>query len=145
MAFIDEHRELFGVEPICRVLKEHGVKIAPSTFYAFKKRGHPTATTSVECPVWSNSPATLEVDPSLAQQLDACGPELAVSVSHDEHTLAAVVTHLFGNGDFHADAFTMRWVLNQFRTQQLARAKSRRKGRSLAPLDINGDLWHFGG
>lgn len=38
MAFIDEHRSRFGVEPICRVLSEHGVKIAPSGYYAFKKR-----------------------------------------------------------------------------------------------------------
>jgi putative transposase len=28
----------FGVEPICRVLKQHGIKIAPSTYYAAKKR-----------------------------------------------------------------------------------------------------------
>ena len=38
MAFIDEHRERFGVEPICRVLREHDVKIAPSTYYAAKSR-----------------------------------------------------------------------------------------------------------
>lgn len=38
MAFIDDHRDRFGVEPICRVLTEHGVKIAPSGYYAFKKR-----------------------------------------------------------------------------------------------------------
>lgn len=38
MAFIDEHRDRFGVEPICRVLREHDVKIAPSTYYAAKKR-----------------------------------------------------------------------------------------------------------
>ena len=36
--FIDDHRDRFGVEPICRVLTEHGVKIAPSGYYAFKKR-----------------------------------------------------------------------------------------------------------
>ena len=38
MAFIDEVRDRFGVEPICRVLTEHGVKIAPSGYYAFRKR-----------------------------------------------------------------------------------------------------------
>lgn len=38
MEFIDHHRDRFGVEPICRVLTEHGVKIAPSGYYAFKKR-----------------------------------------------------------------------------------------------------------
>ena len=38
MAFIDAHRERFGVEPMCRVLSAHGVRIAPSTFYAARKR-----------------------------------------------------------------------------------------------------------
>ena len=38
IAFIDDHRERFGVEPICRVLTGHGCKIAPSTFYAAKHR-----------------------------------------------------------------------------------------------------------
>jgi putative transposase len=27
------HKDEFGVEPICRVLSQHGVKIAPSTYY----------------------------------------------------------------------------------------------------------------
>jgi putative transposase len=42
--FIDEHRHdmiddrEFGVEPICRVLSEHGCPIAPSTYYAVKSR-----------------------------------------------------------------------------------------------------------
>jgi len=38
VAFIDAHRVRFGVEPICRVLTEHGCKIAPSTYYCHKKR-----------------------------------------------------------------------------------------------------------
>ena len=44
MRFIDEHRhDLFegrelGVEPICRVLTEHGCKIAPATYWAAVKR-----------------------------------------------------------------------------------------------------------
>lgn len=38
MAFIDAHRDRFGVEPMCRVLSEHGVAIAPSTYYAAKHR-----------------------------------------------------------------------------------------------------------
>ena len=38
MAFVDAHRDRFGVEPICAVLAEHGVGIAPSTFYAAKRR-----------------------------------------------------------------------------------------------------------
>jgi len=36
--FIDDHRDRFGVEPICRVLSEHEVKIAPSTYYAHRCR-----------------------------------------------------------------------------------------------------------
>lgn len=38
MAFIAENKDRFGVEPICRVLTEHGVPIAPSTFYAARVR-----------------------------------------------------------------------------------------------------------
>ena len=38
MVFIDDHRDRFGVEPICRVLTEHGVKIAPSGYYAARAR-----------------------------------------------------------------------------------------------------------
>jgi putative transposase len=36
--FIDDHRDRFGVEPICRVLGAHAVKIAPSGYYAFTTR-----------------------------------------------------------------------------------------------------------
>jgi putative transposase len=36
--FIDEHKGVFGVEPICRVLSQHGAPIAPSTYYAAKSR-----------------------------------------------------------------------------------------------------------
>ena len=47
MRFIDDHRHdqvpgwdgrEFGVEPICRVLTEHGCQIAPSGYYAYGKR-----------------------------------------------------------------------------------------------------------
>ncbi|MFE2095324.1 IS3 family transposase, partial [Streptomyces sp. NPDC059460] len=39
VAFIDEHRDRFGgVEPICRTLTEYDCKIAPSTYYAHRKR-----------------------------------------------------------------------------------------------------------
>jgi putative transposase len=38
VSFIDEHKNRFGVEPICRVLTEHGVKIAPSAYYAHRNR-----------------------------------------------------------------------------------------------------------
>jgi putative transposase len=36
--FIGEHEAVFGVEPICRVLTQHGAPIAPSTYYAAKSR-----------------------------------------------------------------------------------------------------------
>lgn len=36
VAYIDSYRERFGVEPICAVLTEHGMKIAPSTYHAHK-------------------------------------------------------------------------------------------------------------
>jgi putative transposase len=37
--FIDEYKQEFGgVEPICRVLREHGCQIAPSTYWAVKAR-----------------------------------------------------------------------------------------------------------
>ena len=38
ISFIDDHKDRFGVEPICRVLNGHGCKIAPSTYYAAKAR-----------------------------------------------------------------------------------------------------------
>ncbi|WP_426570368.1 IS3 family transposase [Streptomyces canus] len=38
VAFVDAHRQVFGVEPICRVLTSHGLKIATSTYYAAKNR-----------------------------------------------------------------------------------------------------------
>jgi putative transposase len=42
--FVDEHRDRregglrWGVEPICQVLCEHGLAIAPATYYATKRR-----------------------------------------------------------------------------------------------------------
>ncbi len=36
--YIDQHRERFGVEPICEVLTKAGTKIAPSSYYAAKSR-----------------------------------------------------------------------------------------------------------
>ena len=38
MAFIDTHRDRFGVEPICDVLREHGVGIAPNTYWVARNR-----------------------------------------------------------------------------------------------------------
>jgi putative transposase len=36
--FIDEHKSMFGVEPICRALTAHGAPAAPSTYYAAVSR-----------------------------------------------------------------------------------------------------------
>ena len=36
--YIDQHRNRFGVEPICTVLTDTEVPIAPSTYYAAKTR-----------------------------------------------------------------------------------------------------------
>jgi putative transposase len=36
--FIDAHKGRFGVAPICRVLSEHGITIAPSSYYDAKNR-----------------------------------------------------------------------------------------------------------
>ena len=38
VAFIDAYKDLFGVEPICRVFRDHNLPIAPSTYYAAKTR-----------------------------------------------------------------------------------------------------------
>lgn len=36
--YIDSYRDRYGVEPICRVLSEHGIQIAPSTYYAHRSQ-----------------------------------------------------------------------------------------------------------
>ena len=33
LCYIHAYRHRFGVEPICAVLSEHGMKIAPQTYY----------------------------------------------------------------------------------------------------------------
>ena len=38
IGYVDQHKQEYGVEPICRVLSEAGAKIAPSTYYAAKSR-----------------------------------------------------------------------------------------------------------
>ena len=38
MSYVDQHKDVFGVEPICAVLAEADVKIAPSTYYAARSR-----------------------------------------------------------------------------------------------------------
>jgi putative transposase len=36
--YIDEHRGVFGVEPICNVLSVAGCSVAPSTYFGAKSR-----------------------------------------------------------------------------------------------------------
>jgi len=48
VAFIDAYKLVFGVEPICRVLRDHNVPIAPSTYYAFKSRSRSARSLSDE-------------------------------------------------------------------------------------------------
>jgi putative transposase len=36
--YIDQHRERFGVEPICAALRAEGIAVAPSGYYAHKQR-----------------------------------------------------------------------------------------------------------
>lgn len=38
MAYIDQHKDRFGVEPICAALRAEGIAVAPSGYYAATKR-----------------------------------------------------------------------------------------------------------
>ena len=44
MDYIDRHRGRFGVEPICRVLREQGIQVAPSGYRAHQARPPSTRT-----------------------------------------------------------------------------------------------------
>lgn len=37
--YVRVHADRFGVEPILAVLNEHGIGVAPSTFYSYAARG----------------------------------------------------------------------------------------------------------
>jgi putative transposase len=39
VSYVDEFKHRFGIEPICAVLTEHGIPIAPSGYHAAKARG----------------------------------------------------------------------------------------------------------
>ena len=58
--YIDSHRERFGVEPICAVLSEHGVKIAPSTYY--ERRRRPVTDAELEEAYLANVLVTLHAE-----------------------------------------------------------------------------------
>ena len=55
--YIDTHRDRFGVEPICAVLSEHGLQIAPSTYYA--RRQTPVTAAELEQAYLVNALVTL--------------------------------------------------------------------------------------
>jgi hypothetical protein len=38
VVYIDDHKQVLSVEPICRVLTEHGMPIAPSIYYEARIR-----------------------------------------------------------------------------------------------------------
>lgn len=37
-AYTDAYKHRFGVEPVCRVLSERAIQIAPSSYYAHRRR-----------------------------------------------------------------------------------------------------------
>jgi putative transposase len=55
--YIESHRDRFGVEPICRVLSGHGLKIAPSTYY--ERRRRPVTQADLEDAYLANALVTL--------------------------------------------------------------------------------------
>jgi putative transposase len=57
VAHIDSYREWIGVEPICAVLSEHGMKIAPSSYHAHK--ACPVSSAALEEAYLVNALATL--------------------------------------------------------------------------------------
>jgi putative transposase len=58
--YIEAHRARFGVEPICRVLSEHGVKIAPSSYY--ERRRQPVTDAELEEAYLANALVTLHTE-----------------------------------------------------------------------------------
>lgn len=60
VAYIDAYRARFGVEPICAVLTEHGITIAPSTYHAHK--AYPVSPAALEQAYLANALYTLWVE-----------------------------------------------------------------------------------
>lgn len=58
--YIESHRDRFGVEPICAVLSEHGVTIAPSTYY--ERRLRPITDAELEQAYLVNALVTLHAE-----------------------------------------------------------------------------------
>jgi len=83
--YIDAHKTDHGVEPICRVLSQAGVQIAPSTYYAAKTRGateHARTCATIATQVRLGLPKRVEVagEPVVADRLQKCSR--TVSVPH---------------------------------------------------------------
>jgi putative transposase len=62
--FIAAHRGRFGVEPMCRVLGGHGVRIAPSMYYAAEAR--PPSARAVADAALLGEIVRVHADPNLA-------------------------------------------------------------------------------
>ena len=65
--FVDDHRDRFGVAPICRVLSEHGVPIAPNSYYAHKTR-QPSARAARDARVLAEI-ERIHADPAIGRGL----------------------------------------------------------------------------
>jgi len=57
VTFIDIYRARFGLSPICAVLTQHGISIAPSTYYA--RRSMPVTPAELEDAYLANTLVTL--------------------------------------------------------------------------------------
>lgn len=58
--YIETYKSRFGVEPICAVLSEHGVSIAPSTYY--ERRRRPVTHAELEDAYLANALVTLHAE-----------------------------------------------------------------------------------
>ena len=68
ICFIDEVRERFGVEPVCRVLSGHGVRIAPRTYYAAKVRP-PSTRPCGTLPCWRRPSGSIRIRRSVVARM----------------------------------------------------------------------------
>jgi transposase-like protein len=72
VVLIHAYRTRFGVEPICRVLSEHGCPIAPNTFYSHKKR--PPSARAVRDEYLKKEIRRLFATTSRSTEPTRCGP-----------------------------------------------------------------------
>ena len=80
IVFIDVHRARFGVAPIGRVLSQHGVPIAPSTYYAARAR--PRSARSIADEAILAEVTRVHSDPAIGRGLYGparCGTSCAAS------------------------------------------------------------------